>query len=541
MKKEATGFRLIFGYLGIFLMFIGLLTGIPLLLLIFYPEEQTCLFDFLIPIAIYEVVGALLYFTLIFKRKKANFMRCEDRHLLFLIWIFAVIAGALPFIFANIYHGLNMNWSEAFFESTSAYSTTGLTCYKDFLDTPGAYCPHVFLFHRAEMQFVGGAGLVLMLASILAGSGGGMSLFSSEGHNDRLMPNVGKTAKIIFGIMTGYMVVGAFALWLAGVAPYEAVVISMCAVSGGGMTPVSTSIAYYRTAPGNGVLPCNPLAIEIITMFLVLLSAISFVLHTLLLTGKWKKFFRDDETKFALILIVVGTVFAGLGACYAYSKQNSVAFGTNAGEAFRDAAFYIVASASTSGFCNTSMADMVALGKPLTYLCIIFMIFGGGVGSCGGGIKQYRIVVCIKDLLADIRYRFSPTHSINPSLTYRYGEMKQLDQKTVKDAHNYALLFLGVFLGITTFLCFLPEIDPEMAMYDVASGMSNTGLSLIDFVAYGQAHPHAYHFLLWALSIGMLLGRLEIMPLVDSVRNYVEEFRYMNNNRRRKKEAVEAE
>lgn len=535
-KKEVTGFALIFGYLGIFLMFIGLLTGVPLLWLIGYPEEQACLWDFLIPVISYIVLGAILYFALIFKRKRARFMRYEDRHLLFLIWVMAVVAGALPFFLAGIFHGMNMNFSESIFEATSAYSTTGLTAYKDFIDVPGAFAPHVFLFHRAEMQFVGAAGLVLLLSSILSSNGGGMSLFASEGHTDRLMPNLGQTAKVIFGILTGYALVGTLALWFAGVPFFEALVIAMCALAGGGMAPRSLNIAAYRDFPGNAVFSCSSLAVEIIVMVLALLSATSFVLHLFLLKGQWKKFFRDDEVRFAVILLVLGTVLVGLGACYVYSREHSVAFGTNAGETFRSASFYVVSSLSTSGFGNTSMEGMIALGKPFIYISTMLMVIGGGVGSTGGGIKQYRIVISLRSLFASIRYRYSPTRALNPTLTFRYGEKRQLDQAAVSEAHNYGLLFLVGLIGSSVLICFLPEINPEIALFNVASGMSGTGLSMIDFPAYGAAHPFAYHFLLWIQSIGMLLGRLEIMPMIDSVRNYIEEFRFYRQRGKRRRE-----
>ncbi len=534
MKKEATGFRLIFGYLGIFMVFIGLLTALPLVMLIFYPEEKACIPDFLCPLVIYVVIGLILYFTLIFKRKKKPFARCEDRHLLMLIWIFAILAGALPFLHANMTHGMDMNFSESIFEATSAYSTTGLTCFKDYIDVEGAFAPHVFVYHRAQMQFVGGAGLVLVLACILSSSGS-MSLFSSEGHNDRIMPNMGHTAKIIFGIMAGYAVVGTLALWLAGMPLFDAWIISLCSISGGGMAPTSQSIAFYRTVQSNGIFSTSFLAIQIIVSLLSMFSAVSYVLHVMLLKGKVLKFFRDAEIKFALFMIAFCTLFAGVGACYAYSKANSVAFGTNWGELFGNSLFYVITSAATTGFSSLDSASFLALGKPIIFACVLLMLIGGGMGSAGGGIKQYRVILCLKDLLRNIKYRFSSNRTLNPTTLYRYGERKQIEEGKFKEAHNYAVLYLILFISSSALLCVLPDIDPEKAMFDVSSGMSNTGLALIDYVSYGKLHPHAYPVLLWILSIGMLLGRLEIMPFIDAIRNYSLEFKAINSEKRRKK------
>ncbi len=535
MKKEATGFRLVFGYLGIFMIFIGLLTGLPLVLLAFYPSEKECLVDFLCPVVIYIVIGLILYFTLIFKRKRMPFVRCEDRHLLMLIWVFAIIAGALPFIHANLAHGMDMGFSESIFEATSAYSTTGLTCFKDFIDVEGAFAPHIFVYHRAQMQFVGGAGLVLVLACILSSSGN-MSLFSSEGHNDRIMPHMGHTAKIIFGIMFGYTVIGTLALWIAGMPIYDALIISMCSISGGGMAPTTGSIGYYRTITSNGIFTTSSIAIEIIVSLLSMFSAVSYVLHFMLIRGKIGKFFKDAEIKFALAMILLCTVFAGVGACYSYSKLNSVKFGTNSLELFRESLFYVITSAATTGFSTLNSAGFAVLGKPLVFICVLLMLIGGGMGSAGGGIKQYRIILCLKDLARNIKYRFSSTRTLNPTAIYRYGERSQIDDSKFKEAHNYAVLYLILFIASSALLTVLPDIDPEKAMFDVASGMSNTGLALIDYVGYGKAHPHAYPVLLWILSLGMLLGRLEIMPLIDTIRNYILEFKAINSENRRKRE-----
>ncbi len=265
-------------------------------------------------------------------------------------------------------------------------------------------------------------------------------------------------------------------------------------------------------------------------------SAVSYVLHFMLLRGKIVKFFRDAEIKFALFLIAFCTLFAGIGACYAYSKANAVAFGTNWLSLFGDSLFYVVTSAATTGFSSLDSASFLALGKPIIFVCVLLMLIGGGMGSAGGGIKQYRIILCLKDLMRNVKYRFSSNRTLNPTTIYRYGERRQIEESKFKEAHNYAVLYLIVFLASSALLCVLPEIDPEEALFDVSSGMSNTGLALIDYVSYGKAHPHAYPVLLWILSIGMLLGRLEIMPLIDTFRNYILEFKAINSEKRRKKE-----
>lgn len=536
-KKVVRGFSLVFGYLGIFLILAGIITLIPLILLCFYPNESECWYLFAIPGLSYILIGLFLYLFLLHDKPRAHFARYESAQLLILVWFMAVLAGAFPFYLGYCFGYMNMDFSESIFESASAYSATGLTCFKDYVDSPNAFSPHVFCFHRSLMQFIGGVGLVLLLESMLGASS--TSLYQSEGHSDKLLPSMAKSARLLFGIYSGYTLVGTLALWIAGMDPFDALNHSMCALSGGGMSTHANNVAYFSSSQGNGVLPASPLAIEIILMFLVTLSGISFLLHTFLLTGKWKKFFKDDEIRFSLFCIILASTLMVFSGAHDLALLNHNGLWDNFGTSARESIFFVVGAATTSGFSNVSLQEMLNLGKPLLWTCTVLMIVGGGAGSSGGGIKQYRIFVCLKDLWYNLKYHFSPSHQINPRTTYRYGKLQPLSDETVKEAHNYSLLFLLVFGLSVLVLTFLPEFDAEEAAFDVASGMSNTGLSATDFVLYGQAHPLEYPIVLWTLSVGMILGRLEIMPLIFAGRNIKEEIVYQKHMKRLAKERSE--
>lgn len=537
MRKEVTGFPLVLGYLGYFLFFIGLLDLVPLILIAFYPSEWSCYKDFLIPGLASIVLGLVLSFVFIYKKPRARFARNEDSALLVLIWIAAVIMGAMPFFIANLFGDMSMTFSESIFESTSAYATTGLSVFKDFVDVTGAYCPHVFCFHRSFMQFIGGVGLVLIVASVLRDRDN-LKLYFAEGHNDKLLPSLGRSAKLIFGIYTGYTLMGTLAFWLAGMDVFDALNHAMCALSTAGFSTHSASLTYFETSTGNGILACSPLAIEIIAIVLMLLGATSFVLHTFLFTGKFRKFAEDSEVKFAFFLIVFCSI---IGFC---SAANSLPSGwtSNAGTAFRQSFFMLVSSITTTGFANCSINEFLALGKPVILLSIILMTIGGGVGSTGGGIKQYRVWVDLKDLIWSLRYRFSSSRTLNSKTTVRYGEFKELDEGTETEAHNYAILYIVALLVGTLLCCFLPDFSVEEATYEFASSLSGTGLSIVDFLAYSDAHassfPAAYPCLLWILSVGMFIGRLEILPLYYAARNISDEIAYYKKGRKAKEAPV---
>ena len=549
MKKEVSGVKMLLGYLGIFLVLVGFITAFPMVMMV-YPGETACWFNFVLPAGIDVVLGLLLYFIFLFKRKRTKFVRHQDAMLLVLVWLTAILSGAAPMFIAGMRGQMQMTFGESMFEVTSAYSTTGLNVFKDFLDPPGAFCPHVYPFARSWMHFIGGAGFVLILAYLLGGHAS-MALYQGEGHNDRILASLRKTAQVILGIYTAYMVLGALALWFSGLPLFDAFNVSMCALSGGGLSLRSSNSAFYEAYEGqilnyhfeNGVrveeigngafFPVNFLSIEIVMMVLVTLSAVSFVLHTFFLSGKWKKFFRDSETIFGICSFLVLFAFSFGGFLLInHLEHPSIPLD----KAAMDIAFYLVGSATTSGFSNTDLPTFMVLGTTLLFASILAMLMGGGVGSPGGGLKQYRVVVSLKSLFYSIRYRFLPPHQLRPKTIYRYGKDNELDSDTVSEAEHYGILFLLLVVVSTLIGVMAPDgsapytkMDLPSVLYNVVSASSNTGYGVSDFLAYRAefgALSWPYNLTIWTLTVDMFLGRLEIMPLFYALSNVTEEIHY---------------
>jgi trk system potassium uptake protein TrkH len=548
MRKEARGYRLIFGYLGIFLMFEGLATAFPLLILAFYPSESVCWMDFAIPAVAAVLLGALLFFSLIAGRPKAHFAKHEDSFLLVLLWLCAIVVGAFPF-FLTRYPALNgglsgytinlfadssgnvkdgaISFGESFFESASGYCAVGLTVMPSqlFLDSTAGYlCSHVFLFHRAFMQFLGGIGLVLIVAGAISNRYN-LKLYFAEGHNDKLMPSLGKSAKLIFGIYSGFIVFGALALWLAGMEPFDAVCHSISALATGGFSTKASGFLFYQAADAAGTTlpntlwPCNSLAIEIIAMALMIIGGVNFVLHTFFLTFKWNRFFKDIEIRLAIWILVFFTFATTLSSMYMYTDPTTGAYTSlSFAQSLRYNVFNVVTSLTTTGYTN--FPKLMSLGEVAVFSGILLQVIGGGVGSTAGGIKQYRIAVLLKDFSYSIKHRFSSTRQVEPNPVYRLGELKEEDASTSDEAHNFALLYIVFFLLGAMALMFIPGITLEEGAYEFNSALSGTGIDIIDgsIAAYrttkaaAGASDASYLALLWILDVAMFFGRLEILP-----------------------------
>lgn len=558
--KEAKGLRLILGYFGLFMIVEGLVTIFPLAILAFYPKEWECYLDFIIPGAGYIVLGALISLFTIAFRKKAKLQKNEDSLLLVLLWISALVIGAFPFYltaFPEINNGneainLNMSFTDSFFESTSGYSATGLTVFpeKAFLtgvDSSNYGWAHVFLFHRAIMQFVGGVGLVLLVASVIS-SKNNFKLFFAEGHNDRLLPNLGKNAKLIFGIYFGWIAAGSIALWLAGMTPFDSFCHATAALATGGFSTRYQSVMFYSSdtyssfANGNLLYTGNALAIEGITCILMLAGATNFVLHTLLLTGKIKSFSKDVEIKTAAGLIIFSTIITALVTFnehtnyYAEQEEISILL------SLRYNFYNIVSSITTTGFTN--FPSLSYLGHFSIFIALICMSIGGGMGSTAGGLKQYRVALLFKEFASSFKNRNSSDRYMHSHVITRLSQDKEIDSSEVKEAMDYSILYIATLIIGTVMLLCLRNVNLEEAAYEWGTSLSGTGITIIDFAAYkaenGLAH---YNALLWLNNVAMLLGRLEILPAFYGMRRIfvtpIEDLKKHHQKKKSLKKALE--
>ena len=168
MKKQAKGYRLIFGYLGIFLILIGIITMLPLILLTFYPGESNCWLSFFIP-GMSSIGLGFLLFLLIYKRERTQLEKFQDSALLVMIWLSAILIGSVPFMLRGYttpdFAKYRMNFSDAVFESTSGYTSTGLTVFNFDMSYPGY---HIYTFYRSILLLFGGIGLVLIVTSAIS-------------------------------------------------------------------------------------------------------------------------------------------------------------------------------------------------------------------------------------------------------------------------------------------------------------------------------------------------------------------------------------
>ncbi|MEO5573388.1 MAG: potassium transporter TrkG, partial [Gammaproteobacteria bacterium] len=144
-----------------------------------------------------------------------------------LFWVLLAFFGSLPFMFS----GTTKIMADAYFETMSGLTTTGSTVLTG-LDT---LAPAINLW-RGILQFLGGIGIVVLAVAILPLLGvGGMQLYKAETpgpmKDAKLTPRIKETAKALWLIYLGLIVLCMLCLWLAGMTPFDAMIHSFTALS----------------------------------------------------------------------------------------------------------------------------------------------------------------------------------------------------------------------------------------------------------------------------------------------------------------------
>ena len=487
MKKPIGGYRLILGYLGLFVAFVGHIILLPLILLLIpaYRDDVQYLWNFLIPGLSALGGGALLFFALIAGREKASLGKHQDAILLVFVWVSAIIISSLPFFLSG-----QMNFSESVFEATSGYATVGLTRLPTHM-----YNSHIFTFYRAILQFFGGVGLVLVVTSAISDRYG-LKLYIAEGHSDKIIPNLSKSARIIITMYIGYIIFGTVALRIAGVEWFDALCHSISSVATGG---------FSSKADGMLALSGNMVAIEIITCILMFLGATNFMLNLLLLTGKFKRFWRDIEVRMFIITTIL--LLPWFVISYAFSNNPLTGTTYTVGQAFRYGFFSFMTGITTTGYSNLPCG--VALAPfGIIFLIVFTNVIGACSGSTAGGAKMYRVGVASKSYYWTLKRKLSNKRMIFPNYIWRFGERREVSKDEANEAFGYIVLYI-ILLFVGSFLLSLlssGQFDLSASVFEFSNALSSTGLS-------NGLTAQASIPMLWVLIVGMFAGRLEILVI----------------------------
>ncbi|MEM7590785.1 MAG: TrkH family potassium uptake protein [Cyanobacteria bacterium P01_A01_bin.83] len=464
-------YRVIFSYTGLICSTAGVTILCPLVALIAYPKEINRAYGFLVPGLVLVLVGLFCWHR--FKDDQNGLNVRDGAVIVVLSWIIAIAFGTIPFLIIS-----DLNFTQAVFESTSGWTTTGLSVIDVTQASP------LILLYRSTIQLVGGAGFAIVALSAIVAPAG-VSLATAEGRSEQLVPNVRRSAKLVLNIYTGYVAVGIVALKLAGMDWFDAVNHAFAALSTGGFSTRVASIGYWDSP-----------AIETVTIVLMLLGTLNFLTSYLLLTGKFSAVVRNGEVKLQAWILPLSVMVLIFGVT---SKLD-----LTASKSLRVSIFETITALSTSGFSTVGYTSWNSIGW---LVLIVLMLIGGGTGATAGGIKQYRIYALYRGVLWEVRRQLLPKDAVTEPDVWQ-GETQQfLSDRALRQISMFVFLYLFTYLVGSGIICAFGYSLAE-SLFEYASALSTVGLSV------GITSPDAPIGVLWTEIVGMFLGRLEFFPAI---------------------------
>lgn len=408
-------------------------------------------------------------------------------------WLIMAFTGCLPYVFT----GTISDFTSAFLETMSGYTTTGATILNDI-----EIVPKGVLFWRSMTHWIGGMGIIVLAIAILPLLGiGGMQLFAAEApgpSGDKLHPRITDTAKRLWLIYFGYTIAETILLKIAGMDLFDAMNHAMSTLSTGGFSTKNASVAYWNDQP----------VIQYIIILFMFLAGTNFVLSYFAFKGKVQKIFRDEEFKLYVSFIVIFTLIA---AAIIYFKADvsisSIAHPMVWGEAesaFRHGLFQVLSVITTTGFIT---ADYTLWAPFLVVFFFGLMFLGGSAGSTSGGVKVVRHLILIKNGFLEFKRALHP----NAILPVRYNSRAVSGDIVFNILAFFILYMLSFIVGSLVFSMF--GLDLMSSIGIAASSLGNVGPAFGDF---GPVNNYASlpDLAKWWAAFLMLIGRLELFTVL---------------------------
>ncbi len=478
-------------YLGALLSIMGAFLFLPLIPLFIYDmpsSSPVSVSTFVLPGTLSIIAGLAMQLGFPFKVPSIRGAMIITA----LGWILAGIIGGIPYII-----GLDKSFIDAFFESVSGFTTTGITVFEG-LD----HMPKSILFWRSFTQWLGGLGILsFFMAVSFRGGSTAAALFSAEGHKidiSRPVPGIFHTLVILWTIYGGFTLCSYLLFLLAGMSGFDALNHCFTCISTGGFSTHDASLAWWQQ---HGVR--SAWLIELTTVLFMLAGGTNFLIHYKVFTGSTRALFRDFEMKWYWKIIGAAVLLVMVDHIRAFNLEEPMGI-KHLFAIFRIAVFQVSSLITSTGYLTTDI-NSPFFPDMSKQILIILMVIGGCVGSTAGGIKILRAGILAKILSDEIKKFGLPRRAVMPVVVSKrivpQGEILRIM------ALVWAWLLIIAFGAFVT--AFFSDLTAWQAFSGMASAMGNMG------PFYFTVHKMAG--LSWIIKLtyimGMLAGRLEILPL----------------------------
>ncbi len=412
-----------------------------------------------------------------------NSMGRRDAYLLVtLTWIIFSVFGAFPFLIS----GYLPNYTDAFFETMSGFTTTGATVIDDV-----EALPHGLIFWRSLMQWVGALGIVFFTIAILPSLvGGSMRVFSAEATGPirtKLHPRLSTTSKSIWIVYLLLTIGCGVCFYFAGMEVFDALNYALTITATGGFSPHNASDGYFHSE-----------AIDYTAIVFMFLAGVNFTLmYMTLVKGKFKALIKDSEVKFYISIVMISTVVI----MFFLMKDMDCDFV----DSLRYSLFEVVSFTTTTGIFTTD----VGAWPHITWIILCLCAFVGGcAGSTSGGLKSIRGLMLFKIVKNEFKRIIHP-RAILP-VRVKDSNVSNSSQITLFVCLTlYLLICLFAFVMLTCM-----GIDSTNSIMIALSCASNVGapldLEIGPSISWGGLPVLGK----WVCTILMLMGRLEFFSVL---------------------------
>lgn len=463
---------------GLILLITGIFQLFPLLIAVIDHEPRNIL-AYIESLCLILLVGSAL---LLFSRGGNRMFSAQEGFAATgLSWIFMSAFGALPFFLS----GQIPSYVDAFFEMVSGFTTTGASILTDV-----EALSRCNLFWRSFSHWLGGMGVLVFLLAVVPGArkngGTGIYLMRAESPGpsvDKLTPHLRQTAMILYGIYILLTALCIVCLLLGGMPVFDSFCIAFGTAGTGGFAIKNSSMGGY-----------SYFLQTVVTVFMFLFG-VNFSLYYMLLLRKFKAVFKNEELRLYFGIAAGSIVLIAINI----SRMYNTAY-----EAVHHAAFQVVSIMTTTGYGTVDFEQWPAFSKAIL---LSLMFIGASAGSTGGGLKVSRVLLLMKSIRRTIRKALHPRR-VQPV----YMDGRAVSEEVCDNVNAYLAIYC-VILVLSFAIISVDGFSIGTNFSAVASCFNNIGPGF-ELVGATQNFSIYSDLSKIILSLDMLLGRLEIFPLL---------------------------
>ena len=393
-----------------------------------------------------------------------------------LCWILWSFFGALPFVFS----GQIPNIIDGFFEVSSGFTTTGAT----ILDDVGVLS-HSLLFWRSFTHLIGGMGvLVFALAIMDNNKNSHLEVMKAEVPGPvfgKVVSKLKNTAQILYFLYLGLFFLFVVLYFLAGMPLFDSFVIAMGTAGTGGFTVFNDGIAHYNSS-----------LITYLVSVGGLVFGVNFNLYYYLMIRKFKAFFKDEELRTYITIVLVSSVLIAYNVLHLYA---------NVAKSFEISFFQVSNIITTTGFGYGTTEQWPLFSQ---FILLMLMVIGGSAGSTAGGLKVIRCLTLWRIAKNQVLSTLSPNRVVTLHVN---------DTVLDKDTQHKILKYFTIYSFITIALLFVVSLDNNNFM-TVVSAVFSCFNNIGPMIGTGQTFSIFSPISKFLLSLAMIAGRLEIYPMI---------------------------